>query len=224
MAEVGAVCPHCGKTMVIPPTVRRLTLRQRKQAKERIHRDAARRERELAASSLPDFRFGRNPTVLAGLMFVLFVVGSLVIYRSGSTLPVRSMARTKESIAAKELRSIRIAVERFRIDIGRYPTTNEGLTALIIDTGDWAWRRPFLTLLKPDPWGKPYQYIPGAVVTGTNGVVTNAATVFSCGPDQRPGTPDDMTAPEPKPEELPWNAVNLLPRYQVVPDVEAEGK
>ena len=46
----------------------------------------------------------------------------------------------------------------------RYPTTEEGLKVLVeAPAGEESkWRGPYITLLRPDPWGNPYQYrIPG---------------------------------------------------------------
>lgn len=48
----------------------------------------------------------------------------------------------------------------FRIHMGRYPTTEEGLQALLTRPSEEAenWQGPYIRRLPNDPWGNPYQY------------------------------------------------------------------
>ncbi len=48
----------------------------------------------------------------------------------------------------------------YRVNMGRYPTTEEGLQALVKKPTDEAinWRGPYVKKLNPDPWGNAYQY------------------------------------------------------------------
>lgn len=48
----------------------------------------------------------------------------------------------------------------YRVNIGRYPTTEEGLEALVTKPSEEAtrWRGPYIKKLNPDPWGNDYQY------------------------------------------------------------------
>ena len=48
----------------------------------------------------------------------------------------------------------------YRINMGQYPTTEEGLAALLTRPSEDAtnWRGPYIKQLNPDPWGNPYQY------------------------------------------------------------------
>jgi len=62
-----------------------------------------------------------------------------------------------------------VPLEAFRQDIGRYPTTEEGLEALIVPPDDIDrnnWRGPYVDVeqMPDDPWGRPYEYrSPGEV-------------------------------------------------------------
>lgn len=49
---------------------------------------------------------------------------------------------------------------QFRIHMGRFPTTEEGLQALLTRPSEEAvnWNGPYLRRLNNDPWGNPYQY------------------------------------------------------------------
>jgi general secretion pathway protein G len=48
----------------------------------------------------------------------------------------------------------------YRVNMGRYPTTEDGLEALLKKPSDEAvnWRGPYVKKINPDPWGTPYQY------------------------------------------------------------------
>ena len=52
------------------------------------------------------------------------------------------------------------ALEMFRFDVGRYPTTEEGLSALVRNPGILQWRGPYGSAkeIPADPWGHPYAY------------------------------------------------------------------
>jgi general secretion pathway protein G len=51
-------------------------------------------------------------------------------------------------------------LERFNIHLDRYPTSEEGLKVLMEAPADaeQKWRGPYIDILRPDPWGNPYQY------------------------------------------------------------------
>jgi general secretion pathway protein G len=78
----------------------------------------------------------------------------------------------------------------YKINMGDFPTTAEGLQALITapTNSDGRWRGPYLqdNKLPLDPWGSPYQYrYPG--VHNKNGY-----DLWSMGPDKTDGTADDI--------------------------------
>jgi general secretion pathway protein G len=93
--------------------------------------------------------------VLVILVLIASIVGPRVIGYLGSS-------RTKA--ASVQIESLVTAVELFRIDVGRYPTSAEGLEALVKPTGDIkGWTGPYLAKpdLPADPWGRPYIYETG---------------------------------------------------------------
>ena len=93
--------------------------------------------------------------------------------------------------AQRNLDKLRIAIERFRRDCGRYPSNEEGLEALVWNQGLPGWKR-YVVWVGPDPWGHQYFYY------STNGV----AVVFSCGPDGQAGTSDDIAPHDPDPADI----------------------
>ena len=75
--------------------------------------------------------------------------------------------RSKVTAARVQVRAIASAIETMRLDLGRYPTNEEGIALLNeAPRGNDAelWRGPYLDgALPDDPWGRPYQYaVPGA--------------------------------------------------------------
>lgn len=177
--------------MVIPDRLRKKQLRQRNKDRAEILR-AAERERERLYN--PDFKFGRKPSTLLLVMSVLVLVGgALVLQATRKAEPPSEYHRIKRADA--ELTALRIALERFKKDCGRYPTPEEGLEALAVNPGietwggEYKWR--YINQIKPDQWRMPYQYV----------IETNEVTVFSFGPDKIKGTEDDLYA------ELPDSSV-----------------
>jgi len=85
--------------------------------------------------------------------------------------------------AKADLASLRMAIDQFRLDCGRYPTVQEGFGVLTTRASGLAgWRGPYLRKpVGPDPWGNPYLYFrPGP--DGRDGYI-----VESYGADGRPG-------------------------------------
>jgi general secretion pathway protein G len=86
--------------------------------------------------------------------------------------------------------SMAAPLNAYRIHLGDFPSTTEGLQALITAPASKAerWRGPYLieNKLPVDPWGEPYQYrCPG--VKNKNGY-----DLWSKGPDKADGTEDDI--------------------------------
>lgn len=178
-----SACPACGKTMMIPDRLRGEHHVERRRARE-LRERAARRERAVSSD---DFLFNRGPGSLFIIIAVLTVLAVLLIGVTNRMYPTR----TRETVAANELKALRIAVERFMNDCGRYPSEDEGLDALVLDPGISGWGGHYVNMIKPDPWFHDYCYIV------TNGVVA----LFSMGPDGIRSA-DDIIATEPTPDEV----------------------
>src|ERR1700741_3583421 len=67
----------------------------------------------------------------------------------------------KDATAKSQIEMLGAALDAYRLDNGRYPTTDQGLNALwpapTADPRPLSWRGPYLRKAVPaDPWGKPY--------------------------------------------------------------------
>ena len=93
--------------------------------------------------------------VLVILVLLASIIGPRVIGYLGS-----SRAKT----AHVQIESLVTAMELFHIDVGRYPSTTEGLAALVKSPGNIpGWNGPYLSKgdVPQDPWGRPYVYQAG---------------------------------------------------------------
>ncbi|MCV2423124.1 type II secretion system major pseudopilin GspG [Paucibacter sp. DJ2R-2] len=99
-------------------------------------------------------------------MLVVLVIIGLLAGLVGPRL-FSKVDQSKITTATTQIKLLRGAIENIRMDIGRYPTVEEGLSLLTKAPSDAAlaarWRGPYLDDVVPlDPWAKPYQYgIPG---------------------------------------------------------------
>ncbi len=96
--------------------------------------------------------------VLITLMIVA-LIATLVGPRLMSALD-----RSKTSTAGLQTKALKQALDTMRLDLGRYPTQEEGLAALTAaPAGATNWQGPYLDSAVPsDPWGRPYLYVASA--------------------------------------------------------------
>lgn len=89
------------------------------------------------------------------VVIVLAILAATVIPQFIGTTTDAKISAAKANIS--ELES---ALERFYVQMDRYPTTSEGLQVLVEPpSGDAsAWRGPYVKQIRPDPWGQPFQY------------------------------------------------------------------
>ena len=72
----------------------------------------------------------------------------------------RRISGAKQTAAKAQIELFGTALDAFRLDTGRYPTTEEGLKALReVPSGASGWQGPYLPKEIPnDPWNRPYIY------------------------------------------------------------------
>jgi general secretion pathway protein G len=173
-----SACPACGKAFRTPKT-------NEKHAKPRPTRRA---NRDMPARKPLVMLLSDRPRVMLwslGLFVMVVVWGVLGNVRIG--MPRISPSGAEQT--RKELGVLRTALEWFRTNCGRYPTTEEGLKSLVIDPGVEGWQGYYIEALPPDVWGRPFQY--------QHASSNDTVHLFSMGPDGKPGTADDVPSPPP---------------------------
>jgi general secretion pathway protein G len=124
---------------------------------------------------------GRGFTLIE-IMVVIVILGVLAALVVPNVLSRTDDARI--AAAKSDLGAIRQALKLYRLDNQRYPTTEQGLAALVtkptIAPAPPNWKPGgYLEKLPRDPWGRPYQYLN----PGLKGEVDN----FTYGADGEPG-------------------------------------
>lgn len=91
------------------------------------------------------------------LLVVLVIVGLLAAF-VGPILYQR-ISPAKSTAAQAQIEGFGTALDNYLIDVGQYPTTEQGLLALRTNPGVSGWTGPYLRKEVPaDPWGNPYIY------------------------------------------------------------------
>jgi len=126
----------------------------------------------------------RNAFTLVELLVVIVIIALL----SSLVAPkfFGKLDNAKVKTAYTQMQMLSQALDSFRLDVGRYPTTEEGLKTLWVkDSNVKNWDGPYLPKpVKEDPWGNSYHY----KKPGKNG---NEYDLYSFGSDGKEGGSDD---------------------------------
>lgn len=114
----------------------------------------------------------RNPKSIAGrsgeqnfrgftlleLLVVIVIIGLLASYVGPKFFS--QIGKSETTVARAQMQAFQKSLDGYRIDVGRYPSTEEGLNALRAKPAtNLKWNGPYLSKDPPlDPWGRPYVY------------------------------------------------------------------
>ncbi len=116
---------------------------------------------------------------LLELLVVMVIIGLLAGYVGPKLFG--QIGKSEVKVARAQIEGLAKSLDQYRIDIGRYPSTQQGLDALVLKPADEPrWAGPYLAKSVPlDPWGNAYRY----VSPGEHGDYD----LLSYGHDGRPG-------------------------------------
>jgi general secretion pathway protein G len=135
-------------------------------------------EEAMKNKEVKRYRIDKRGFTLIELLVVMVILAMLAAL-VGPKLFTK-VGKGKQSAAKTQIELLGQALDSYRLDTGHYPSTSEGLNALVTSTGATGWDGPYLKKALPnDPWGKPYQY----QSPGTHGEYD----LFSYGADGAPG-------------------------------------
>jgi general secretion pathway protein G len=96
---------------------------------------------------------------LLELLVVIVIIGLLAAYVGPKYFA--QLGKSEVTIAKAQIEAFEKSLDTFRLDVGRYPSTDEGLNALLTApaTAGAKWNGPYLKkAVPPDPWGHAYLY------------------------------------------------------------------
>lgn len=95
---------------------------------------------------------------LLELLVVMVIIGLLAGYVGPKFFG--QIGKSEVKAARAQIDALTKSLDQYRIDVGRYPSTEQGLAVLVARPGDEPkWAGPYLSKAVPkDPWGNDYQY------------------------------------------------------------------
>lgn len=125
------------------------------------------------------FRSNSKGFTLLELLVVLVIIGLLAGYIAPKYFS--QIGKSEVKTAKAQINSLEQALDHFRLDVGKYPSTDQGLASLVTNPGIDKWDGPYLAKgLPKDPWGKDYQY-------ASPGTHHNDYDLYSYGKDEAEG-------------------------------------
>jgi len=122
----------------------------------------------------------RDGFTLIELLVVLIILGLIAAVAAPQVFKYLGGARA--DAAHVQIQGLTAALDLYRLDVGRYPSEQEGLTVLVDRPANAArWNGPYVRRrdMLVDPWGRPYRYR----APGQHGEVD----IFTLGGDDAPG-------------------------------------
>ena len=133
-----------------------------------------------------DWRDQQRGFTLLELLVVLAILGLLIGLVAPAAL--RQLGSAKEKIAHQSIERLAGVLDIYKLDVGIYPTTEQGLLALVErPSGVTHWNGPYLKgdKIPEDPWGRPFVYHNPSQRPG------HEYDLYSLGPTGQPGGTGD---------------------------------
>lgn len=119
------------------------------------------------------------------VIIILAILASVVIPKV-----VHRTDDARQAAAISDISAFSSALNMYKADTGQYPSSDQGLDALIHNPGINGWNKPYLdnmSTMKMDPWGHPYVY----KYPSDHG---QDFDIISAGMDGQMGTADDIVS------------------------------
>ena len=106
----------------------------------------------------PALPLRRRGFTLLELLVVMVIIGLLAGYVGPKFFG--QIGKSEVKAARAQIDALQKSLDQYRLDVGRYPSTEQGLAVLVSKPADEPkWAGPYLAKALPkDPWGHDYQY------------------------------------------------------------------
>ncbi|MDI9348282.1 MAG: type II secretion system major pseudopilin GspG [Methylacidiphilales bacterium] len=119
------------------------------------------------------------------LLIVVVILSILAAYVGPKYF--KGLEKSKVGTAKSQMQSIAKALDLYRLDVGQYPTTSQGLIGLVQNPQEEKWKGPYLEKDLPmDPWGNQYRYAQPSLKN-----TSNEFDLYSYGGDGKEGGDKD---------------------------------
>lgn len=100
---------------------------------------------------------GQQAFTLIELIIIMIVLGLLASLVAPKL--IQKVGSSKVKTVRTQISMLETGLDAYRLDLGRYPSSAEGLKALVEKSDSPSWEGPYLSKDIPlDPWGREYQY------------------------------------------------------------------
>lgn len=125
------------------------------------------------------------------VLAIMAVLASVVAPRLFSQVD-----KAKITAAKSQVKALRLALDAYRLDSGRYPSAEEGLSLLVTKpSGDGSWFGPYLDGDLPvDPWEAPYVYVPSRLDQNGSSLAPRVISLGSDGLEGGTGDAADISS------------------------------
>ena len=139
----------------------------------------------------------RRHTKLTGFTLVeIMIVLAILVLLLATVGPrlLKTQEKADQKITLTQIKNMQQALDLYKVDNRSYPSTEEGLKALIARPDDEnrgrKWAGPYLSepQLPADPWGNPFRY----EYPPTKGISSDQPNIWSAGPDGQDDSNDDI--------------------------------
>ncbi|CAD5369850.1 Type II secretion system protein G [Rubrivivax sp. A210] len=112
----------------------------------------------MTPRATPRLRRPMQGFTLFELLVVMLIIGLLASYVGPRYFA--QVGKSEVKAARAQMDALEKSLEQYRLDVGRFPTTEQGLAALMAKpNNEPKWGGPYLKkAVPPDPWGTPYVY------------------------------------------------------------------